>query len=143
VLLQGGAGFNVIYFEQLQYPLCFGGNGLAHFYDRYHQDEQGNWIPGEWPSTRDAGSFSVNYARAQQTTYDASYLRLKSVELGYTLPRKITNKMKIQRLRFFANGYNLYTFSKLDFVDPEHPEGTYGYLYPIMKNFNFGLNLTF
>lgn len=39
LLFQGGGGFNVIYFEQLQYPLCFSGNGLAHFYDRYHQDE--------------------------------------------------------------------------------------------------------
>ena len=40
ILFQGGAGFNVRYLEQLQYPLCFGGNGLSHFYDRYHQDEE-------------------------------------------------------------------------------------------------------
>lgn len=143
LLFQGGAGFNVIYFEQLQYPLCFGGNGLAYFYDRYHQDENGNWIPGRWPTTRDAGSYSVNYARCKQTTYDASYLRLKSMEVGYTIPQKITRKFKVDRLRVFANGYNLFTVSNLDFVDPEHPEGTYGYLYPIMRNFNFGVNLTF
>lgn len=143
LLFQGGAGFNVVYFEQLQYPLCFGGNGLAHFYDRYHQDENGNWIPGRWPTTRDAGSYSTNYARCKQTTYDASYLRLKSMEIGYTIPQKITRKFKVDRLRVFANGYNLFTVSNLDFVDPEHPEGTYGYLYPIMRNFNFGVNLTF
>ena len=143
LLFQGGGGFNVIYFEQLQYPLCFGGNGLAHFYDRYRQDENGNWIPGKWPTTRDAGSYSVNYARCKQTTYDASYLRLKSVEIGYTIPQHITRKFKVDRLRIFANGYNLFTLSNLDFVDPEHPEGNYGYLYPIMRNFNFGLNLSF
>jgi len=40
LLFQGGGGFNVIYFEQLQYPLCFGGNGLAHFYDRYRQERK-------------------------------------------------------------------------------------------------------
>lgn len=143
LLFQGGGGFNVIYFEQLQYPLCFGGNGLAHFYDRYRQDENGNWIPGKWPTTRDAGSYGVNYARCKQTTYDASYLRLKSVEIGYTIPQHITRKFKVDRLRIFANGYNLFTLSNLDFVDPEHPEGNYGYLYPIMRNFNFGLNLSF
>ncbi|MDL2221790.1 TonB-dependent receptor, partial [Parabacteroides sp. OttesenSCG-928-N08] len=143
MLFQGGAGFNVIYFEQLQYPLCFGGNGLAHFYDRYHQDEQGSWIAGKWPTTRDAGSYGVNYKRCEQTTYDASYLRLKSVELGYTLPVAITRKARIERARVYVNGYNLFTLSKLDFVDPEHPEGTWGYLYPIMQNFNVGINVTF
>ena len=143
LLFQGGAGFNVIYFEQLQYPLCFSGNGLATFYDRYRQDDNGNWIPGKWPTTRDAGSYSINYARCKQTTYDASYLRLKSVEIGYTLPGSFTQKFKVERLRFFANGYNLFTLSNLDFVDPEHPEGSYGYLYPIMRNFNFGVNITF
>ena len=86
---------------------------------------------------------SVNYARCKQTTYDASYLRLKSVEIGYTIPQHITRKFKVDRLRIFANGYNLFTLSNLDFVDPEHPEGNYGYLYPIMRNFNFGLNLSF
>ncbi len=143
LLFQGGAGFNVIYFEQLQYPLCFGGNGLAHFYDRWHQDEEGNWIAGKWPTTRDPGSFGVNYARAKQTTYNASYLRLKSAEIGYTIPATLTRRFKIDRLRLFANGYNLFTVSNLDFVDPEHPEGNYGYLYPIMRNFTFGVNLTF
>ncbi|MDR0506316.1 MAG: TonB-dependent receptor [Dysgonamonadaceae bacterium] len=143
VLFQGGAGFNVIYFEQLQYPLCFGGNGLAYFFDRYHQDENGNWIAGRWPTTRDPGSFSTNYARAKQTTYNASYLRIKSAELGYTIPGKITGNWGIERIRLSLSGYNLITFSNLDFVDPEHPEGGYGYLYPIMRNFNFGVNITF
>lgn len=143
VLLQGGAGFNVIYFEQLQYPLCFGGNGLAHFFDRYHQDEEGKWIAGKWPTTRDPGSFGPNYVRAEQTTYNASYLRIKSAELGYTIPKKMTKKWGMENPRVFLSGYNLATFSNLDFVDPEHPEGNYGYLYPIMRNFNFGVDVTF
>lgn len=143
ILLQGGAGFNVVYFEQLQYPLCFGGNGLAYFFDRYHQDENGNWIAGKWPTTRDPGSFAVNYVRAKQTTYDASYLRIKSAEIGYTLPSAMTKNWGVERLRVSVSGYNLATFSNLDFVDPEHPSGAYGYLYPIMRNFNFGVNVTF
>ncbi|WP_455584568.1 SusC/RagA family TonB-linked outer membrane protein [Bacteroides sp.] len=143
ILFQGGAGFNVRYLEQLQYPLCFGGNGLSHFYDRYHQDEDGNWIAGKWPTTRDPAACQSNLMNSQQTTYDASYLRLKSVELGYTIPVKFTRKFKVERCRIFANGYNLFTITGLDFVDPERTSGAYGYLYPIMRNFNFGLNLSF
>lgn len=143
ILFQGGAGFNVRYLEQLQYPLCFGGNGLSHFYDRYHQDENGNWIAGKWPTTRDPAACQSNLMNSQQTTYDASYLRMKSVELGYTIPHKFTRKIKVERCRIFANGYNLFTISGLDFVDPERASGAYGYLYPIMRNFNFGLNLSF
>ncbi len=45
------------------------------------------------------------------------YLRLKSVEIGYTIPQHITRKFKVDRLRIFANGYNLFTLSNLDFVD--------------------------
>lgn len=143
ILFQGGAGFNVRYLEQLQYPLCFGGNGLSHFYDRYHQDEEGNWIAGKWPTTRDPAACQSNLKDSQQTTQDASYLRLKSIELGYTIPLKFTRKFKVDRCRIFANGYNLFTITGLDFVDPERTSGSYGYLYPIMRNFNFGLNLSF
>lgn len=143
ILFQGGAGFNVRYLEQLQYPLCFDGNGLSHFYDRYHQDENGNWIAGKWPTTRDPAACSSNLKDSQQTTQNASYLRLKSVELGYTIPIKFTRKFKVDRCRVFASGYNLFTITGLDFVDPERTSGAYGYLYPIMRNFNFGLNLSF
>ncbi|HLP03955.1 MAG TPA: TonB-dependent receptor, partial [Paludibacter sp.] len=76
MLLQGGAFLYVRYLEQLQYPLCFGGNGLATFYDRYRQDDNGNWIAGKWPTTYDPGQHSVNYANCEQTAYNGSYIRL-------------------------------------------------------------------
>ncbi|MFV0469506.1 MAG: SusC/RagA family TonB-linked outer membrane protein [Dysgonomonas sp.] len=143
ILFQGAAGFNVRYLEQMQYPLCFSGGGLAYFYDRWHQDNDGNWISGRWPTTRDAGSYATNYKNALQTTYNASYLRIKSAELGYTLPQKLIQRSGLESVRFSVSGYNLITFSNLDFVDPEHPDGSYGYLYPIMRNFNFGVNVVF
>ena len=48
-----------------------------------------------------------------------------------------------ENIQMKANGYNLFTITGLDFVDPERTSGSYGYLYPIMRNFNFGLNLSF
>ena len=82
---------------------------MSHFYDRYHQDEEGNWIAGKWPTTRDPAACQSNLKDSQQTTQDASYLRLKSIELGYTIPLKFTRKFKVDRCRIFANGYNLFT----------------------------------
>lgn len=144
ILLQGGAGFNVMYFEQLQYPLCFGGNGLAFFYDRWHQDALGNWIAGTWPTTHDPGQASLNnIQRSEQTTHDASYVRLKTFGVGYSVPKSFIKQIHIESVRLFVNGYNLFTLSKLDFVDPEHPQDAYGYFYPVMKSFDFGLNITF
>lgn len=49
----------------------------------------------------------------------ADYIRLKNVEIGYTVPVKLLAKAKISKLRFFVNGYNLLTWSKLDYFDPE------------------------
>lgn len=73
---------------------------------------------------------------------DRSFLRLKTVEIGYTLPEKILNPMKIENLRFYLNGNNLLTFKKMpiDTVDPEQSDAL---VYPLTRMFNFGLNITF
>lgn len=82
-----------------------------------------------------------------QTRYlqDASYLRLKNVQLGYTLPNKITEKAHIYNLRFYVSGENLLTFTKLpDFYDPETLYmGFQGSGYPILKTWAFGLSVNF
>jgi TonB-linked SusC/RagA family outer membrane protein len=49
----------------------------------------------------------------------ANYLRLKNLELGYTIPSKLISKAKISKLRFFINAYNLFTVSQLEYFDPE------------------------
>ncbi len=72
---------------------------------------------------------------------DGSYIRLKNVELGYTLPKKITTKMKISNLRIFLSGTNLLTFSKFKLWDPDLQTGATNY--PNNKTFNIGLNLAF
>jgi len=83
-----------------------------------------------------------------QTKYlqDASYIRLKNLTLGYTLPSSITNKWHISHLRVFFSGENLFTFSGLDIkeIDPEILGGEYrGSQYPLQRVYSFGLNLSF
>lgn len=82
----------------------------------------------------------MNSGRSVQ---NASYLRLKSVELGYSIPASVLSTVGIKKARLFFNGYNLLTFTGLKYLDPEHTDDTYGYLYPLVKSFNIGVNVTF
>jgi hypothetical protein len=72
---------------------------------------------------------------------DGAFLRLKSIEFGYTLPEKITKILSLSNLRLYASGINLYTFSKFKLWDPEM--GGRGLDYPIQKTANVGLQITF
>lgn len=74
---------------------------------------------------------------------DASYLRLKNVEFGYTLPRELTQRIRIDKLRLFFSGYNLATLVDHmgGIIDPEMGGG--GNSFPIPQVFNFGLNVEF
>ena len=73
------------------------------------------------------------------------FLRLKHVELGYSLPSNTLKKLKISQCRFFVSGFNLLTFDKLDGfpIDPEMPEAGYNSSYPALATYAFGLNLKF
>lgn len=70
---------------------------------------------------------------------DGSFLRLKSVEFGYTVPVRLTQKWKMNKVRIYFNGLNLYTWSPFKLWDPEI--GGNGFAYPIQKVFNVGLNV--
>ena len=83
-----------------------------------------------------------NYVDSDLWLRDASYLRLKNVEIGYSLPKKIVKKMNLDRMRFYASGYNLLTFDKLKIVDPES-KATDQSMYPLVMVVNFGLKLGF
>lgn len=76
--------------------------------------------------------------------YDGSYVRLKNIELGYTLPRKIIRVAGLSNVRVYAQAQNLATWDKLGDVDvdPEMRNGG-GDWYPILKVFNFGVDITF
>jgi TonB-linked SusC/RagA family outer membrane protein len=71
---------------------------------------------------------------------NSSYLRLKTASLGYTVPARISSKIKMKNLRVYVTGQNMFTLSQLKFTDPE-TTGEQGY--PIQKVFMAGFNVTF
>lgn len=83
-----------------------------------------------------------NYKNSDLWLRDASYLRLKNVEIGYSLPKSVLKKMHISQLRVFASGYNLLTFDGLKVCDPE-TTSTGTPMYPIVAVINMGLKLSF
>ncbi|MGE7777659.1 TonB-dependent receptor [Chitinophaga sp. NPDC101104] len=75
---------------------------------------------------------------------DASYLRLKNLQLGYTLPENMLRRIGIKRARVYYSGQNILTFSGLyKWVDPEAPSSSSIYYYPQVKVNTLGLNVTF
>lgn len=75
---------------------------------------------------------------------DASYLRVKDVTLSYTLPQNITKKFKVNNLRVYVSGLNLYCFNDVDFWDPEQGvTGITSGAYPLTKSVVGGIELTF
>ncbi|BDD12238.1 SusC/RagA family TonB-linked outer membrane protein (plasmid) [Fulvitalea axinellae] len=79
---------------------------------------------------------------------DASFLRVKNIRLGYSVPKSVLNKVNVQKLRVYVSGENLFTFTDFTGVDPEAPIGLdqvggSGYRYPVVKKAVIGLQLTF
>lgn len=72
---------------------------------------------------------------------NAAFLRLKQLEFGYTIPKRVTDKVGMNNLRFYVSGTNLLLFSKFKMWDVEMAGNGLGY--PIQRVINFGLNLTF
>lgn len=73
---------------------------------------------------------------------DGSYVRLKNLTLGYTLPGKWTSKVGVSHLRFFVSGTNLLTFTEFKHIDPESNNAVVGY-YPQQRTCTFGIDLSF
>ena len=86
----------------------------------------------------------VNYKNSTLWLQDASYLRLKNLQLGYSISSALTSKINVRKIRIFANAQNLLTFSKYKLTDPERNIlQTDIYEYPTTKIFSLGCNLIF
>ena len=72
---------------------------------------------------------------------DGSFLRLKQLEFGYTLPNRLTKRIGVESLRFYFSGTNLLCFSNFKIWDPEM--GSNGLGYPVQRVFNLGVNMNF
>ncbi|MBJ6368072.1 SusC/RagA family TonB-linked outer membrane protein [Snuella sedimenti] len=90
------------------------------------------------------GSDANNHKDSTFWLKDATYLRLKNIELAYTLSGlEGLDQLGVDHVRIFVSGSNLLTWSKIDNRDPEGPSGIRGAFYPQMKSVLFGLNVKF
>lgn len=139
--------------------------GVAHVSSNVILSEQNNgqqmypfmlnaWTPANaatatWPALHSRGTASLNYALNDFTLQNGAYLKIRNVELAYTLPKTWSNALKLSNIRVFLNGQNLYTWTKFKmYVDPENlnvVNQTFPLqaLYPTSKIYNFGLNINF
>lgn len=151
VFLQGGAGHDIYISGDILDPFIQQGlgNGLALMTDRWHRkdptDPYSEWVPGQMPAARLTG-FQDNRSGNSWSLHDADYLRLKSLELGFTFPDDFNENLGISKLRFFINGNNVLTFTKgsglMDYIDPESNSSNVRY-YPQLRTFNAGINVSF
>ena len=114
-------------------------------------DPNTEWNSGYWPAlarVRQVGNaHNVTYTSNQPYNFiDATYLRLKTIEVGYRFSPEFIRKIGIKSLRVYFNGGNLFTLcnKNLRFVDPESQDyGRAGGSFQINRSFTFGLNLNF
>ncbi len=112
--------------------------------DRWHGEGTSNKIP-----RMTERNLNRNWRSSDLFIKDGSYLRLKTAQLGYTLPAAWTKRVSIQKLRMFVSGENLLTFTKYQGYDPEISTGEYTRIgvdrggYPQARNVSVGVNISF
>ena len=130
---QGVAGVDRIVMD---YPTV-SGNVTTAFLDRYSESANPN---GNFPRL---GNGDYNSQPSSFWLKDASYLRLKNIELGYSFKQEWIRKAKLERLRIYVSAQNILTITGIDDYDPEkYGTDTRGHAYPNAKTFSVGLNIT-
>lgn len=114
----------------------------------FNQETLNRWTPATAATAKyprvgltDRGN---NTAGSDFWRRSGDYLRLKYIELGFSLPEKTLSRFHIKKTRFYVGGFNLLTFTQLDIdVDPEIPGAGRGDFYPYLKTYSVGLRTTF
>ena len=144
----------------LLHTFGYGGyNNIYEMYlDRYHVANQGDdpydpkteWVEGYWPALMDSSDANnwrpgMYDAPSDFTQIDATYFRLKSFEIGYTLPRKLTSTIGLRSARVFLGGTNWLTLTnkKIKYYDPESAAAMQSNTMPVMRTVTCGLNINF
>ena len=104
-----------------------------------HWSETNQDVYAFWPRLS-ATAISNNNQKSTWWLRDGTFLRLKSAEIGYTLPQKIATKVRLQNLRVYLSGTNLFNITKFKLWDPEM--GGDGLGYPVQRVFNIGFQLS-
>lgn len=147
-------------YKNIDAAILFSGVGQTHHYTSGWGATEfalvgfySGWHKQAWTAERYANGEKILYPALAMSSgvshvansvfiMDRSFLRLKNLEVGYTLPEKWMSTVGIERLRLYLNGNNLLTFKKMP-IDTIDPEQTDALVYPLTKMVNFGLNITF
>lgn len=120
----------------------------AIYDDRWHREDifdlNSKWIPGKYPALSFNEGWRSDYNRNSTFwLHNIKYLRARTIELGYTLPTKIAERLRINKARIYVNGYNLFSIDNLSSIeiDPEIADDN-GLQYPQNKFINIGFNLS-
>ena len=142
IFFTGRGRSSYFFYGETIYPFIYGqeSNVQREFYEY-------RWRPGADNSKARYPRVSTmrnNNNNLLSTLYmrEGSCLRLKNVEIGYTLPSKKADRIKISSCRFFLNGVDLLLFDKLKIADPETNNGNVSY-YPKQSTVNAGVEITF
>ena len=111
-----------------------------HWDNRYNPQDPSTWRTAKYPRLSLLGG-THNRLDSDFWQDNGNFLRLKTLEIGYTLPQRWTRKAKISKARIFYTGYNLLTWHNMRVIDPESQPGVCNY--PVQKVSSFGLSLQF
>lgn len=127
-----------------QYVLAESGT-VGNFYSSWADNR---WSPsninGTYPRVDERSSSAVSGGLYRNNFWlnDASFLRLKNIQLGYTISPSILSRLKLQSVRVYASAFNLLTFTKVEDYDPEGDSES-GQFYPQQRIINLGVNIKF
>lgn len=146
-------------YKDFDLSMLFQGAMGGIFYEATEAGDFANFLKSfydnRWTEANPSTSYPRTYNRSneywvnQRNTFwvhNSDYIRLKTIELGYTIPSSVTKHVGINRARVYVSGYNLFTIAPdMKDFDPESPaNGTSaGYYYPLNKVVNFGINVNF
>ncbi len=125
----------------ITFPFYSNNSNVAYEYynNRWTPENQGAKYPIAYTSPQNNENQKSSF-----WVKNASYFRLKNIQLGYTLPKSFMEKTRLRNMRVYVAGQNVFTFSGLKFMDPESSYSTTdGTAYPTMKSFSVGMNVTF
>ncbi|GAB3418656.1 SusC/RagA family TonB-linked outer membrane protein [Niabella aquatica] len=148
----GNFSLNVLFQGSFDYSYRISTNQVIPFQANLQEVALGRWTPetastATFPrlSTILAGPSSPSNSSDFWMVNDAKYVRLKSVELGYQLPKRWLQRAKINTARLYVSGYDLHTWANFSLYnqDPEIQSGGSGAVYPVLKIYNAGLQIGF
>lgn len=141
VLFQGAGNANFYFKEDAVWEFNAMGKVMSQHLGRYRNDDPSTWTTATYPLLHPAENPN-NHQKTTRWLFSRDYLRLKNVEVGYTVPRNILNKVGFTSTRIFASGNNLITWDRMMNWDPESGSEN-GNQYPQLRTWNFGLSINF